>query len=75
VASVEEVLLAGPSGTPVDEEVPMAGVQLPRLTGLAVQSGAAKPLSAVCPAAGREAEEKDTQDTTFFPVPVVPDEC
>jgi len=74
VASVEEVRLAGPSGTPVDEEVPMAGVQLPRLTGLAVQSGAAKPLSAVCPAAGREAEE-DTQDTTFFPVPVVPEEC
>jgi predicted phage baseplate assembly protein len=74
VASVEEVRLAGPSGAPVDEEVPMAGVQLPRLTGLAVQSGAAKPLSAVCPAAGRETEE-DTQDTTFFPVPVVPDEC
>ncbi|MEF8866767.1 MAG: hypothetical protein V5A20_13500, partial [Salinibacter sp.] len=82
VASVDEIQLAGPSGGGVDQEVSLTGVQLPRLTGLAVQSGTAKPLGEFCAQSGPEvsgdragrAEEDETEDT-FFPVPVVPEEC
>ena len=82
VASVDEIQLAGPSGGGVDQEVSLTGVQLPRLTGLAVQSGTAKPLGEFCAQSGPEVsgdragrvEEDETEDT-FFPVPVVPEEC
>lgn len=74
VASVDEIQLAGPSGEPV-EEVSMTGVQLPRLSGLAVQSGPARPMEALysqtCPGGG----EVEDEEPSFFPVPVVPEEC
>ena len=79
VASVEQIHLAGPAGTRV-EAVSMTGVQLPRLAGLAVQSGSAKPLGDFCAQSRPEstgdgrAEEGETEET-FFPIPVVPEEC
>ena len=80
VASVEQIHLAGPSGSPV-EEVSMAGVQLPRLSGLAVRSGAARALGEFCAqfrpgATGDEAgREEGGGEDAFFPVPVVPEKC
>ncbi|MFB6247927.1 MAG: putative baseplate assembly protein [Salinibacter sp.] len=79
VASIEQIRLAGPSGNRV-EEVSLTGVQLPRLTGLAVQSGTAKSLGDFCAQSRPEstgdgrAEEGKTEET-FFPIPVVPEEC
>jgi hypothetical protein len=80
VASVEQIHLAGPDGTRV-EEVAMTGVQLPRLAGLAVRSGSATPLGDFCaqsrpeaPADGAGEGEGEAEDT-FFPIPVVPEEC
>ena len=79
VASVEQIQLAGPSGRQT-EEVSMTGVQLPRLTGLAVQSGAARPLGAFCTQSGPEVpgggpRDEGEAEESFFPIPVVPEEC
>ena len=70
VASVEAVVLADASGEEV-EAVPMSGVELPRLAGLAVQGGPAPPLDTLLPSD----EPADERPPDFFPVPVVPDEC
>jgi hypothetical protein len=60
----------------------MTGVQLPRLTGLAVRSGTAKPLGEFCAQSrpettgdGAGREEDGEAEETFFPIPVVPEEC
>ena len=78
VASVQDVLLAGPSGEPVDE-VSMTGVQLPRLTGLSVQSGPPRPLEGFCTQTGggdgAGAQDGEEDGPSFFPVPVVPEQC
>ncbi|MEF8795519.1 MAG: putative baseplate assembly protein [Salinivenus sp.] len=81
VASVEQIRLAGPAGGQ-GEEVSMTGVQLPRLAGLAVRSGTAEPLGNFCAQSrpeptgdGASQEEEGEPDETFFPVPVVPEEC
>jgi len=75
VASVEEIRLTeSESEGEATEEVSMDGVQLPRLTGLAVQSGRARPLAQVCAESPRETEG-DGGEEDFFPVPVVPEEC
>ncbi len=74
VASVEEIQLAGPSGEPV-EEVSMTGVQLPRLSGLAVQSGPARPMEALYSQTGPGGGDVEDEEPSFFPVPVVPEEC
>lgn len=75
VASVEEILLTDSSGEPTDERS-LGEVDLPRLTGLAVQSGTAKPLNTVCVDAPEPGEGPDEEpEESFFPVPTVPDEC
>jgi hypothetical protein len=70
VLRVDELLLAqGTSGaTP---EVPMVGLQLPRIAGLSVEAGAAVPLDALRGASsgGGQAGRR------VVPVPVVPKEC
>jgi len=75
VASIDQIQLAGPSGEPVEEKVSMTGVELPRLTGLAVRSGTAKPLGEFCAQSRPESTGDGAAEETFFPIPVVPEEC
>ena len=58
-------------------EVPMAGLQLPRVAGLAVEAGSAQPLDAL---RGRTSGDTtgtgaNGQPRRIVPVPVVPQEC
>jgi hypothetical protein len=78
VASVDSIALAGPGGEAM-EEVPMDGVELPRLSGLAAKSGPATPMDELYAQTGPSAEpgaEGETEEPpSFLPVPVVPEEC
>ena len=70
VLKVNELLLAGGSGGSVDSELPMRGLQLPRVVGLAVEVGAAIPVAAL-----RGEIATTTSGRSVVPVPVVPQEC
>lgn len=64
VARVNGVRLTGPDGTQVTGSLPMTGLELPRLVGLAVQPGD--------PPAGPDSGPPPTQ---LLPVPSIPEEC
>ena len=72
VLKVNQLLLATGSAGAQDTEVPMRGLQLPRIAGLSVEVGTALTLDAL----------RGTAPTTttrgarrFVPIPVVPQEC
>ena len=64
VARVNGVRLNRPDGTPVVNTLPMTGLQLPRLVGLAVQPGD--------PPSGPDSAPPATR---LLPVPAIPEEC
>ena len=69
VASVTRLLLGNAAGDAVDR-LPLQGLELPRLLGLAVQSGDPLPLADL-----RGASPEAPLDPPRLPVPVVPEEC
>ncbi|MBC5783434.1 baseplate J/gp47 family protein [Ramlibacter sp. USB13] len=76
VLRVDELLLSRGSEGDMPE-VPMAGLQLPRVAGLAVEAGSAQPLDAL---RGRTSGDTtgtgaNGQPRRVVPVPVVPQEC
>jgi hypothetical protein len=71
VLRVDELLLAQGTGGAVPEEVPLRGLQLPRIAGLSVEAGAALPLDALRGAPGTAGDGQ----RRIVPVPVVPQEC
>jgi predicted phage baseplate assembly protein len=84
VLRVDELLLAAGAEGNVPSEVPMKGLQLPRIAGLSVQAGGALPLDALRGTVGgaggtRTAGEGAGTDGAgrrrVVPVPVVPEEC
>lgn len=75
VASVEEIYLANEGGE-VRDEVPMTGMELPRLRGLSVDSGPATPMGELYAQTGPPGDEEGDEDPpSSLPVPVVPEEC
>lgn len=72
VATVNEVLLAGETGS-ATEPIPIKGLQLPRLVGLAVQAGEPQELAELRGDGG--APPFGEPPSRVFPVPVVPPEC
>ena len=72
VLKVNQLLLAQGSAGAVDTEVPMRGLQLPRIAGLSVEVGTALTLDAL-----RGAAPTTTTGAArrFVPIPVVPQEC
>jgi hypothetical protein len=82
VLKVNELLLAAGSAGAVDAEVPMRGLQLPRIAGLSVEVGAALPLDALRgQGAGAAGVETGAASGTagggarIVPVPTVPEVC
>lgn len=74
VLRVDELLLATGSAGAVATEVPMTGLQLPRIAGLAVEAGGtAVPLDALRGTAA--ATGTTPTGKRIVPVPVVPTEC
>jgi hypothetical protein len=71
VLRVDELLLAQGTGGAVAMEVPLAGLQLPRIAGLSVEAGSAMPLDALRGAGTGNVET----GRRIVPVPVVPQEC
>ena len=72
VLKVNEVLLAGATGGAVDTEIPMRGLQLPRLAGLAVELGGALPLDDL---RGTGSAAPAPAGPRIVPVPTVPTTC
>lgn len=72
VLKVNEVLLAGATGGAVDTEIPMRGLQLPRLAGLAVELGSALPLDDL---RGTGSAAPAPAGPRIVPVPTVPTTC
>ena len=70
VLKVNELLLAPDGGGAVDSEIPMRGLQLPHVVGLAVEVGAAIPVASL-----RGEVATTTSGRNIVPVPVVPQEC
>lgn len=70
VLRVDELLLAQGTGGNVPVEVPLSGLQLPRIAGLSVEAGAAVPLDAL-----RGTTTPTAAGRRTVPVPVVPKEC
>lgn len=70
VAKVNGLLLGGESGGAV-ASLPLAGLELPRLMGLAVESGEPVALEQV----RGEAPEPPPAGNPVVPVPIVPEEC
>lgn len=68
VAWVNEVKLAQ-GAQPEDDRVPLVGIQLPRLVGIAVAQGVAPSMSDLRGTTAPAAQKK------YVPVPVVPEEC
>ncbi|HMF96393.1 MAG TPA: baseplate J/gp47 family protein [Vicinamibacterales bacterium] len=66
----EDVVLAGATG-PAVARIEMIGLQLPRILGISVTSGAAMPLDALrgTPSGGA------TQTPSVVQIPVIPEEC
>lgn len=69
IAGVEEVQLGDGDGNPVSS-LPISGLELPRLLGIAVASGAATPLDEL-----RGGAPAGAEGLLRLPVPVVPEEC
>jgi len=72
VLRVNQLLLAQGSAGVVDSEVPMRGLQLPRIAGLSVEVGAALSLDALrgdAPPAGTGSGRR------IVPIPIVPQDC
>ena len=72
VLKVNELLLALGSAGAVDSEVPMHGLQLPRIAGLSVEVGAALALDALrgdAPVAATSGTRR------IVPIPTVPENC
>lgn len=72
VLKVNQLLLAQGSAGAVDTEVPMRGLQLPRIAGLSVEVGTALPLDAL---RGNAASTPTGGSRRIVPVPIVPEEC
>jgi Baseplate J-like protein len=72
VSKVNEILLAGETGSATDR-IPLTGLQLPRLAGLAVQPGTPQELAELRGDAG--ALPPVEPPSRVVPVPVVPPEC
>jgi hypothetical protein len=71
VLRVNQLLLAQGSAGAVETELPMRGLQLPRIAGLSVEVGTALPLDAL-----RGSTTSSTGGRRrFVPIPVVPQEC
>lgn len=70
VLRVDQVLLAQGASGAVDVEVPLAGLQLPRIAAISVEAGSAVPLDAL-----RGAVPPAQAGRRVVPVPVVPQEC
>ncbi|WP_110240085.1 baseplate J/gp47 family protein [Nocardioides gilvus] len=67
VARINGVRLTGPDGVTVVGSLPLGGLQLPRLVGLAVQPGDAPTI-----ATGADSAPPTTR---LLPVPAIPEEC
>ena len=72
VLKVNQLLLASGSAGAVDTEVPMRGLQLPRIAGLAVEVGTALTLDAL---RGSAPTTTTRGPRRSVPIPVVPQEC
>jgi hypothetical protein len=71
VLKVDEIILARGEEGAVAVEVPLRGLQLPRVAGLSVEAGSAVPLDSLRGAAA----PAPTRGRRTVPVPVVPKEC
>ena len=75
VSKVNDVLLAKDEGSAGDR-VEMTGLQLPRIVGLAVQSGQAKTLDQLRADSGSAVVTTGDKETAaIFPIPIIPGEC
>jgi len=75
IAGVNEVFLAKETGGACDH-VEMTGLQLPRIMGLAVQSGQARTIDQLRADSGSPGVTTgDIEPGNIFPVPVAPAEC
>ena len=72
VLRVNELLLAQGNAGAVESEVPMRGLQLPRIAGLSVEIGAAVPLDAL---RGNAPPPAIGGGRRIVPIPTVPQEC
>lgn len=72
VLKVNGVALALGSGSDVATEVPLSGLQLPRLLGLSVELGDPVPIDAL---RGQAGGTTSTTGPRIVPVPTVPPEC
>ncbi len=72
VLKVNQLLLAKDSAGAVDTEVPMRGLQLPRIAGLSVEAGTALTLEAL---RGTAPTTAPVGPRRFVPIPIVPQEC
>ncbi len=71
VLKVDELILARGSEGAVDVEVPLRGLQLPRIAGLSVEAGSAVPLDGL----RGTSVPVSTPGRRTVPVPVIPREC
>lgn len=75
VLRVDELLLAQGAEGQVPVEVPLRGLQLPRIAGLSVEAGSALPLDALRGGATGAGGGEGWERRRVVPVPVVPKEC
>jgi hypothetical protein len=71
VLKVDELILARGSESAVEVEIPLRGLQLPRVVGLSVEAGSAAPLDAL----RGTAAPVSTPGRRIVPVPIIPREC
>jgi predicted phage baseplate assembly protein len=70
VTAVRELLLAGETDTASQVQIPMRGLELPRVAGVMVSLGTAVPIADLRGKPGAGAGS-----SSFLPIPVVPEEC
>jgi hypothetical protein len=75
VLRVNELILARGAEGPVAVEVPMQGLELPRIAGLSVEVGGATPLDALRGQGPDGGGDGAPPGRRIVPVPVVPQEC
>jgi hypothetical protein len=77
VLFITRVLIAG-TEDPVSSEIPMHGLELPRIAGLSVNAGDPidiEQLRGTASGAGGDQDQDQGQESGIVPVPVIPEEC
>jgi predicted phage baseplate assembly protein len=75
VLFITRVLIAGKED-PVSSEIPMQGLELPRIAGLSVNAGDPIDIEQLRgTASGAGGDQDQDQDSGIVPVPVIPEEC